>query len=71
MAIKILTDIREHAMTFAGKPGMNPFLYINTHIRPLKTAYESGNRSEDLFNKIIALKKVDPKIPEVPQRKAL
>jgi hypothetical protein len=45
---------------FVGKPGFNPYLWIAQNVTPLEEKLEEGDRSPDLFWKIMGLKEVNP-----------
>jgi len=53
--------LNEHALTYAGKPGYNPFLWEQKVLRPLQKEVQE-NPSQELFARIMAMEKTEPKI---------
>lgn len=63
-AIDNVANVEAHVLGFKGKPGMNPFMFIRDRIDPLRSSYDRGDRSRELFNQMMALKKVEPIAPK-------
>lgn len=61
-AVNHANEVKQHLMGFAGKGGYNPHLYINRVIDPLLHAYDKGEASKALYDKLVSLKKVEPTV---------
>lgn len=62
-AIKLkLFEVKAYYEGFAGKRGMNPFFYLSREVYPLQVRFELGDSSEELYNKVMALKCEEPKV---------
>ena len=59
-AIKHLDAIKEEQLKHAGEKNHNPFLWIANNIRPLEKRIQDGERSEALYNAIMAMKYAAP-----------
>jgi hypothetical protein len=62
VAYKWMQEVREYALTFAGKAGYNPFTWLRDNHSPILKRYNDGERSEELFNTMMNLKKVEPSV---------
>lgn len=62
-----IVEIKEHQLTFAGKHNHNPFTWIAKNITPYELAYVKGERSKELYDHVMNLTSVAPKInPMLP-----
>jgi len=53
--------VEDELATYVGKVGYNPFLWAEKNVRPLKDMFIKGDRTIELYNKIMALPtKPDP-----------
>jgi hypothetical protein len=59
-AVDNVTNVENHVMTFKGKAGMNPYAWIKDNIEPLKSRYNKGERSLELFAAMSGLEKCEP-----------
>lgn len=59
--VKYLESLRAKALERAGKPGWNPYLWINAHVKPLFARIEKGETTQELSNTVATLK-----LPEFP-----
>ena len=69
-----IETIKEHLKQFVGKQNHNPFLWIKDHLEPLVQRLEDGEKTKELFEAILSLKKEAPTTGVVtpePQKKDL
>lgn len=59
-AEKRFEEVEKYQMTFNGKPGFNPFIWLRDNVLPLRTQYKNGIRSAELYNKIMSLTFIEP-----------
>lgn len=59
-----LQDLRDK---YAGKQGYNPFIWFSTNVMPLIIAHKMGDRSQKLFNDLMAVKEEIVRI--IPEEK--
>lgn len=59
-ALKHLDALLAHAMTFAGKPGYNPYIYEKEVIKPAREAI--AKETKGAIETALALKQTDPTI---------
>lgn len=64
-ALNHIEDIQNFVIKFSGKPGYNPFMWIEKHVGPLLRQYGAGDRSDMLLNAMLGLKKVEPVAPNI------
>ena len=57
-----LVDISKYYGGFAGRVGFNPFVYMNKIVVPLTKRYDKGERTQELYDAIMALEKKEPRI---------
>jgi hypothetical protein len=61
-AIAHRDDVIAYLMSFKGELGHNPWITIRTEIDPLNRRLAEGERSENLYYNLMALKKTPPTI---------
>lgn len=64
-AVQHLGKIGAYLKQFEGQKGMNPFLWGKSNIEPLMTRFNSGERSKELFNAMMAIKEEEPSGPNL------
>lgn len=47
-----ITLIKQHQMSFQGKKGHNPFLWLHTELKPWEDKFLKGERTQALFDAI-------------------
>lgn len=57
-----LEEVKQFNLLFAGKAGYNPFFFLHDSLEPLERELKDGKRTPDLYNKIMALPKIEPKV---------
>jgi len=57
-----LDEIKKYQEGFAGKEGMNPYIWITNNIVPLEQRLSKGETSPELVKAINELPKVEPRI---------
>lgn len=62
--VKYLESLQTKALERAGKPGWNPYLWINEQVKPLFARIEKGETTRELSDTIATLK-----LPELPATK--
>jgi len=50
-----LEELKKSAMALVGKPGMNPFIFVQREINPLEAKLEAGDTSQETLDKIFSL----------------
>ena len=58
-----LSKVESYQLTFEGKAGYNPYLWLATFFTPLKKRLNEGERSEELKNLILMLP--DDEAPDI------
>lgn len=62
-----LTEIKEAQLPYAGKHNHNPFKWIADNVLPLETRFVKGERTKELYDALMNLKVVAPKVnPDLP-----
>lgn len=51
-----IAEVTKNLKTFAGKKNVNPFMDIAKYVEPLNKRLLAGDKSEELFKSIMALK---------------
>lgn len=54
--IERITQVRDKALTYSGKPGCNPHLWLKENVQPLIERLERGETSKELFELVMALR---------------
>ena len=49
----------------AGTPNKNPYIWWNNDVQPLSHQFDSGIRTKELFDKMMAIKE---EVPDLPAR---
>jgi len=62
-ATKHLEAIKEKVMSYAGKAGMNPYMWWDEHGEHLQVALESGPKTPELHAMIMKFAFAEPKVP--------
>lgn len=62
-ANKHLTAIKEKVMSYAGKAGMNPYMWWDKSGAALEAALEAGDKTPELHTAITKLAFAEPKVP--------
>lgn len=57
-----ILDLKTYALTFAGKTGYNPYLWIAKNLAPYITRIEAGETSPTLIKSILSIPKEEPKV---------
>lgn len=57
-----LVDLKAYALTFAGKTGYNPYIWIAQRLAPYIARVESGENTPDLIAAIMSIPKEEPRI---------
>ena len=50
-----IKKVEEFQNQYAGKTGFNPFLWLKDNVWQLKARFESGERTPELYNSIMAI----------------
>lgn len=59
-AEKRFDEVEKYQMTFKGKAGYNPFIWLRDNVLPLRTQYQKGIRTAELHKAILDLTFVEP-----------
>lgn len=51
-----INKVHMEALSYSGKPGCNPHMWINEVLRPLVNQIKSGNRTKELYDVVMELR---------------
>lgn len=66
VALNHVTNINDEMVAkYAGKNGMNPFVWIKNNIEPLVEAYNKGDRTETLCKNLKSITMEEPNVSNI------